>query len=1143
MVQMALPSGQVLDFGDASDEQIQGVISSLAESNPDLFSEPSVPQDQPSSAPQDQPPDLSTASYEELREYYRKNKAGGVGGEDVEITNAGEIESLAAQYDYAKADNDTGRADWISKRYGPDTFGQDKSGRFYLKLDNIDPELKARDNLEDSGTMYVNRPGGDFLGLFDFSDVVSGAGAYQGPLLATAAAALSTTGVGLPAAAAIMGLSAGAGKFFDEYVEESFLRNRQDQNGTEIWGDIGTEVLFGAGGEFVVGSALRGISKLVRGSGKPDATRIDQLIAEGVPKRRAKKIATQEARAVIRGDIKAGAAPSIYEATGKTIAGRLQAVHEGIFGNVSAAAKNRKYVSDLWESHIKGDLDEKTFKDLMQQNADDITRMIQNAMKDPDEAIRMADQHLRKTIQGEVDILLNAFSPGSKQSKDWQKAMGQTVRLWQQDSSVLYKNAEGLLGDIRFDRTPIQDKVKAILGSAEAEMGQITDAPLLKYIVNKEDDFSLTELNALRQTLSAQAKHPDLVGTTSDFQIKSLKDSLDTMFDQKAIQLSQNIAQGQPLAGGGFSARGAGGRFQSQEATGVIEAQREGLEKLIEANKHYTEGAEVFKTGSANMINKNIKDGFFEDLIDVAQTVVQNNRPELLKAHLARVTPSSSVIGEIQRVEAGVWQSAAQAARSGDIDGLNKILVENAIPDNVVLKPQAFLKDLSVDDLYRKRTMDQLADTLDQYADDSIARVGSLERRNVNRDMLAGSWLKNASAESMKGRMFNPGQFAQKFDDLGKETQDLLFGSQKASDLRQTLGDFYLVGTDKKDWSNIVLGHIANPDMKAAVSSLQNDLRVASEQSQDALFKAIRSGSIENADELIEASIKNPKLVDALRNRVGDEAFDAPAGLKDQAMQRIMLEAFPEGVTAEAVQSGSFGPAMAATIKKMNQRGSLSKILGQDVVDGLVDVSKTATRVGDASLKGKGGLAAAGYAAAFGLSMLANPIGTLAGAGGILLSARLMRNKTFLLWMTKPQIRARDAKIGIDIIADELQAAAILEGRTLSRNQAQNQAKNQMGDLPISAMEIKEALAREARASGLFIPIAEQLDSETRENVSQTLQPAVNAAAPVVQDIRRQAAPFAAQAQQAGTDFVAPIRQTMRDEMNPRIQAERDLVR
>ena len=1136
MTVINLPSGISINFEDASTDQIEASLTLMKEEQPDLFEEPRISEEEY----------ISGLTADEAIEYGQR-RYGGEGssalyeGPEVEITDPGEL-GLAAQYDYAKADTDEGRADWLTKRYGPDTFGQDNEGRFYLKLDKIDPALRAEDNLEDSGTMYVNRPDGDFLGLLDFSDVVSFAGAYQGPLLATTAAAFAATGVGLPMSALIMGTAAAGGKVFDEFVEESFLRNRQDQTGSEIWGDVATEFLFGAGGELVVGSAIRGVSKFVRGRGKPDATRIDQLIAEGVPKRRATQIATQQARALIRKDIKAGAAPSIYEATGKTIAGRLQAVHEGIFGNASAAAKNRKYVSGLWEKYIRGDMNEKTFKDAMQQNAEDITRIIQNAMKDPDEAVRLADSHLRKTIQGEIDILLNAFASGSKQSKDWQTAMGQTVRLWQQDSSVLYKNAEDLLEGVKFDRTLIQGRVKEILRSAEAKMGQITDAPLLNYVMKKETDFSLTELNALRQTLSAQAKHPDLVGTASDFQIKTLKDSLDEMFEQKALALSKQLAQGTPVADG-FIARGPQGRFITREATDVLESQRAGLEKLVEANRHYSDGAEVFKSGAANMINKNIKDGFFEDLIDVAQTVVQNKRPELLKAHLARVTPSSSTIGKIQGVDPGVWQSAAQAARAGDIDGLNRILVSNNIPDDVVLKPQAFLKDLPVNDLYRQRTMDQLADTLDQYADDAIARVGSLERRNVNRDMLAGAWLKNASEESMKGRMFNPGQFAQKFDDLGKETQDLLFGTQKAKDLRQTLGDFYLVGTNKQDWSNVVLDHIANPDMKAVVSSLQNDLRIASEQSQDALFKAIRSGSIENADELIESSIKNPRLVDALRNRVGDAAFEAPGGLRDQAMQRIMLNAFPDGVTAEAVQSGAFGPAMLSTIKKLNERGSLSKILGKDVVDGLIDVSRTATRVGDASLKGKGGLAAAGYAAAFGMSLLANPVGTLVGAGGILLSARLMRNKQFLQWMTKPSIRARDAKIGIEFIADELQAAARIEGKELSRTQAMNQAKNQMGDLNISTMRIKEALSREARASGLFIPAAGEFDSETREDISQGVE-AVTQSAPMQQlrsgvgNLQQQLPAVAAQAQQA----VNPLRQAMRERMDPRVQAEQALL-
>jgi hypothetical protein len=1135
MVQMALPSGQILDFGDASDEQIQNILSTMKDSNPELFEE--------------SPPDLSSASYEDLRAYYGKDSDSGRARPRVEITHAGELEDLGAQYDYAKADTDSGRADWITKRYGPDTFGQDENGRFYLKLDNIDPELKARDNLEDSGTMYINRPGGDFLGIMDLSDVVGFGGAYQGPLLATTAAAFALTGAGLPASVAIMGLAAAGGKAFDEFVEESFIRNRQDQTGAEIWGDVATEFLFGAGGELLVGSALRGLRRFVKGPGRPDAVRVDQLIQEGVPAKRAKTIATQEARTLIRGDIRAGAAPSIYEATGKTIAGRLQAVHEGIFGSTQAAAKNRKYVSDLWESYLKGDMNEKTFKEAMQQNADDITRVIRNAMKDPDEAIRLADRRLRKTIDGEMDILLNAFAPGSKQSKDWRTAMGQTVRLWQQDSSVLYKNAEDLLEGVRFaggKGSPIWDRVSAILGSAEAKMGQMTDAPLLNYVIKKTDDFTLTELNALRHTLLSQSKHPDLVGTASDFQINTLKEAIDEMFAQKASSLAKEIAAAEVVPGavqfGGTQAMRTPGTGQFLPIKD-IQAHREGLEKLVEANKHYADGAEIFKSGAANMINKNIKEGFFEDLIDVAQSVVRNNRPELLQAHLKRVTPSSSITGKIQSVEPGVWQSAARAARGGDIDGLNRILVANNIPDEVVLKPQPFLKDLPVDDLYRKRIMDQLSDTLDQYADDAIARVGSLERRNVNRDMLGGAWLKNASEESMKGRMFNPGQFAQKFDDLGKETQNLLFGTQKASDLRKTLGDFYLVGTENKNWSNVVLRNIGNPDIKTVVSSLQNDLRIASEQSHDALFKAIRSGRIENADELIDASIKNPRLVDALKNRVGDDAFDLPGGLRDQAMQRIMLEAFPEGVTAEAVQSGSFGPAMLSTIKKMNERGSLTKILGQDVVDGLVDVSKTATRVGDASLKGKGGLAAAGYAAAFAMSLLANPVGTLVGAGGILLSARLMRNKRFLLWMTKPQIRARDAKLGIEIIADEIQAVARMEGKELSRAQASRQAKSQMGDLHISAMQLKEALAREARASGLFIPAAGQVDSEFREDVLGGLE-AASQSAPAqalrsgVQDIRQQLPAVAAQAQQG----ISPSLQALRDQIDPRVQAKRDVL-
>ena len=1047
--------------------------------------------DQTVSTQPEGPPDSRTASWEELTAYYQGRGDQPTGPAFTPTHGDMELDDLWAQYDYAKADNDKGRADWITRRYGPGTSGQDERGYFYLKLDEIDPALKQRDDLPETGTMYVNRPGGDFLGLFDFSDVVGFAGAHQGPIVATTAAAFAVTGVGIPASVLIMGLAAGGGKAFDEFVEEEF-RGIQDQTNEEIWGDVATEALFGAGGELIVGTGVRVARRLLQGPGKPDPSRVSQLVSEGVPKTLARTIATQQARTNIRGDIRAGARPSIYEATGKPIAARLQAVYEGIFGSRGAASQNRDYIESLWKEVFKGDMTEAQFKRAMQNNADDVTRIIQNAMKDPDEAVRIADRHLRMTIDGEMKVLLNAFASGSKQSKDWTTAMGQTVRLWQQDSSVLYKNAEDLLGNVRFDRRPIQKKVKDILGSSEAQMGQMSDAPLLNYIMKKKNDFSLNELNSLRHVLGAQGKSPDLVGTTADFQIKQLKDNVDEMFEMKARQLASDVATAQPAFGGGVSVRGPGGKFISKESGEVTQAQREGLEKLVEANKHYSDGAEIFKTGAANMINKNVRDGYFEDLIDVAETVVQNKRPELLRAHLARVTPSSSTVGKIQQVSPDVWGRAAQAARAGDIDGLNRILVANDIPEDVVVRVQPWMKDLPAGDAYKQRVLDQLADTLDQYADDAIARTGAGQRRNVNRDMLAASWLKNAAAESQKSRVFRPEQFTQKFDDLGKETQDLLFGSHRAGQLRETLKDFYLVSNSADDWGRVVLSDINNPDMKSIVQSLQSDLKIASEQSRDALFKAVRSGRIENAEDLMLESVKNPSLVRALKTRVGDDVFDTPGGMKDQAMLKIMMEAFPDGITAEAVQSGAFGKTMASTIKKMNAKGSLDEILGKDVVRGLTDVSKAATRVGDASLKGKGGLAAATYAAAFGVSLLINPAATLIGATAMLSAARIMRNRRFLLWMTKPNIRARDARRGLNIIADELQQNAVREGRELSRSQAISQARNQFGigikgELSLASMTLREALSREARAVGISIPLASTVDSESRRGIGEAV--------------------------------------------------------
>ena len=343
MVQMALPNGAVVDFEDASDEEIQTVLSVLKSEQPELFEE---------AAPA---PDLATASYDELKSYYQgTERAEGADTSDFVPTVDGQVTSVSDRFEFGKADTVAEEEQFLTDTYGPNSFDKDNQGRYYLNLDNISPEIKKAKQLPESGTMWFNKPGGGFLGLFDMPDVVEFLGKYRGELIGGTAAALATTGVGLIPASLLIGAGAGAGKGVDELIE--YDEGRQLQEPDEIYGDVATAVAFNSIGNVVVGGALQGIGKLVRGPGNPDAQVIDDLMNQGLSASKAKAAAIQMQRTSTRDAIKEGARPTVSEATGKAVLGRLQAIHEGIFPNRAAARSNRKYVEKLFAQYRNGEL-------------------------------------------------------------------------------------------------------------------------------------------------------------------------------------------------------------------------------------------------------------------------------------------------------------------------------------------------------------------------------------------------------------------------------------------------------------------------------------------------------------------------------------------------------------------------------------------------------------------------------------------------------------------------------------------------------------------------------------------------------------------------------------------------------------------
>ena len=281
--------------------------------------------------------------------------------------------------------------------------------------------------------------------------------------------------------------------------------------------------------------------------------------------------------------------------------------------------------------------------------------------------------------------------------------------------------------------------------------------------------------------------------------------------------------------------------------------------------------------------------------------------------------------------------------------------------------------------------------------------------------------------------------------------------------------------------------------------------------------KPLKSGNIVDADSLVQAAVKDPKLLDDLIAAVPDDAINQPFGLRDATMSRIIRQAFPDGVTEDAVVSGAWQDGMAGAIANLNQRGSLNKILGPETVQDLIKLTKLS--VGDQALKGKGGLASSAYAAGIGMRILAEPVSGLTSVAAIFASGRILRNPTFLKLMTRPNIRASELKNGIRALTDDIMAKARADGLTITRKQANDAAKQQFGNLSVLRRRFTELAAADARLIA-STKASESTGPEQRQAVGQAITGAASAARPVVQNIQQQLPAAAAQVQQMN-----PLRQ------------------
>ena len=272
MTQVSLPSGQIIDFGDLSDSEVESALTTLQKEDPSLFEEQEQSEEE----------FIKSLSFEEASEYGRRKgelASSGV-SEKVETTHQGEVKDLGLQYFVGRGDTDEERLLRLTKVFGQEGVTQVGADDYVLNLDNIGEELKDKYNLPETGTIRFNDPG------LSWQDVSGFLGRETVPLVVALGASVAATGVGFGAGVGLVAAAGATGKAIDEFIVEDIFEGLQRQSTEDVLWDVGLQALIEGGGEGVGRGIGAGIKWALKGKGPaPDSVRVaelrDKFLAEG----------------------------------------------------------------------------------------------------------------------------------------------------------------------------------------------------------------------------------------------------------------------------------------------------------------------------------------------------------------------------------------------------------------------------------------------------------------------------------------------------------------------------------------------------------------------------------------------------------------------------------------------------------------------------------------------------------------------------------------------------------------------------------------------------------------------------------------------------------------------------------------------
>ena len=948
----------------------------------------------------------------------------------------GEVRDTLLRLEIGRMDDDEEKANLLTIKLGEGTVEHVGPDTFIIDQDKVSPEIRQKYGLGDTGKIYFNKPG------FTLPDLADFAGAHGPVVVGAIGASIAASSLAWAPAMAVVGTTAMAVKAIDEGIE--WLQGLNRQSAGEVAAAIAIEgplnAIFEGGGRFA--AALLG--RAFKGPGPQVSSQRIAEIAEqtGKSTREATRMAKEEARIGFREMIGEGARPTLFAATGKSLASRVMAINEKIMPNQKVARANVQYIETVLKDLESGLISPQQAQQLMKNEYDSIAALMNVKMADPDQIYKVIQSHLDDVVKTELEMFERAFVPATGVPSQYVEGAQLAANLFRAESKATYDLAEAQMGKgVKFDLAPIKDTIKRLNKENRfiAYTGSLFDE------IADSTSMTLSDLVQLKQALRLSSGSPDLVATAAQSGVSQIIRSVDEVIDSTFSKLSLDVVRGYrlvPRPAGSVDATGKlSGTFGTQFVRDPLgpaenEALRQGLGAWKKANDFYSKGQDIINNTAVNSIIKNARDKFYNSNVDVVKQIVEGGNAPKLRMYLNAATPSPQAAAKISRPGAQETIDQIQGlVANGQFNEAARLIGSSGLRDILpTLNP--WIGKLPADDVFRVMHTDQYLKEMDSLS--LLARAGADPQaiRNSVRNGLAKVWTDRAVSQSEDplGR-FASGKFASQFSALGRETQDLLFGAPNASRMRNVMEEFRLLGPGKGDVIKALrplpegFGAYPAGGLQAQIQSLKQAVDVTVAQSDDAFAAALRQGGLGSTAEgaiydsasLVSSLLKHPGNFARLRNVVGDAQLNQVGGVKDMVMQNLIRNSFNK-LDEASIQSGTWGKELLKNIVAQNKNGALGSILGQDVVSSLTKVAESAVKISDVPIRGFGSLVAATTALAVGGAFMSfSPIAwATAGAAlvPIFLVSRAFRNRTILGLMTSPRMRAREYEAAIKAGAD-----------------------------------------------------------------------------------------------------------------------------